>query len=119
MNGGWAPGMGGTGGGTGSGVRGVLVVSRGGPVVREGREWPAFPLRGMVEVLRKGPEEAVVARTESDEAGRFSVPLPPGEYVVRARNLTGAPVPTAWPLAVRVEAGAVTEVTIDFDSGIR
>jgi hypothetical protein len=109
-----------TGGGGDSGVQGELVVDGGGPVMRESGPWRVFPLRGTVEavpsVLSAGGAEA---RTESDARGLFRLVLPPGEYVLRARNLTGAPVPAAWPVTVRVTAGAFTEVTIHFDSGVR
>src|SRR5713226_869541 len=53
-----------------SGVQGELIVDQGGPVVREGRTWPAYPLRGTVEAVRgdlagAGP----VARADSDARG--------------------------------------------------
>jgi hypothetical protein len=107
----------------GSGVQGELIVDQGGPVVREGSPWPAYPLAGRIEAVpRMGLGLATtgpVARADSDAQGRFRLTLPPGEYVLRARNLTGAPVPTARPVTVRVAAGEFTEITIHFDSGIR
>jgi hypothetical protein len=104
-----------------SGVQGELIVDEGAPVVREGSPWPAYPLPGRVEAVRRGLDPATepVARADSDARGRFRLRLPPGEYVLRARNLTGAPVPTARPVTVRVAAGEFTEITIHFDSGIR
>ena len=103
-----------------SGVQGELIVDEGGPVVREGRPWPAYPLPGRVEAVRVGlATTEPVARADSDARGRFRLMLPPGEYVLRARNLTGAPVPTARPVRIRVAVGEFTEVIIHFDSGIR
>jgi hypothetical protein len=105
-----------------SGVRGTLIVDQGGPVVRECSAWPAYPLSGSVEAVRRDAGSAtgpVAARADSDARGHFRLVLPPGEYVVQARNLTGAPVPTARPVTVRVTAGEFTEITIHFDSGIR
>jgi hypothetical protein len=104
----------------GSGVQGELIVDQGGPVVREGSPWPAYPLSGRIEAVRMGlATTGPVARADSDAQGRFRLVLPPGEYVLRARNLTGAPVPTARPVTIRVAAGEFTEITIHFDSGIR
>jgi len=60
-----------------------------------------------------------VAKATSDSSGYFRIPLPPGQYVVRPENLTGAVVPIAQPLTVTVVAGRFTFVTISFDSGIR
>ena len=120
MEGGYVDDPGGsavTGGGGDSGVQGELVVDGGGPVMRESGPWRVFPLRGIVEAVPSAGGAA--ARTESDARGLFRLVLPPGEYVLQARNLTGAPVPAAWPVTVRVTAGAFTEVTIHFDSGVR
>lgn len=123
MGRGHAPGPGvpaGGGDSGGSGVRGVLIVDQGGPVVREDRPWPTYPLHGRVEAMRADPAgTGPLAWADSDEQGRFMLPLPPGDYVLHARNLTGAPVPFAWPVPVQVTAGAFIEVTIHFDSGIR
>jgi hypothetical protein len=113
-------GAGASGGTGGSGVQGELIVDQGGPVVREDRPWRPYPLRGRIEAVRAGlADMETVAQADSDARGRFRLALPPGAYVLRARNLTGAPVPTAWPVTVHVAAGAFTEVTIHFDSGIR
>lgn len=62
---------------------------------------------------------AVVARFHSDSAGRFLVALSPGEYSVR-------PDSEAPPLGILPQAHAVTvrptgltQVELDFDTGIR
>jgi hypothetical protein len=39
--------------------------------------------------------------------------------VLRAENLTGAPVPTALPVVAQVPDGGFAAVTIAFDSGVR
>jgi len=101
-----------------SGIHGRLMVDEGGPVVRADSPWPAWPLRGQVQALRLGTSSPM-AETDSDPQGYFRIPLPPGDYEIRSRNLTGAPVPRARPVSVRVTTGTFTEITIHFDSGIR
>jgi hypothetical protein len=61
----------------------------------------------------------MAGQAESDGEGRFRISLAPGRYVLQARNLTGAPVPTAMPMTVEVRSAGYVEVTIPFDSGIR
>jgi hypothetical protein len=94
------------------------MVDEGGPVTRTGRPWRAYPLHGTVEATPAGGIEPV-ARADSDEQGRFRMVLAPGSYVLRARNLTGAPVPVARPVTIHVTAGEFADITIHFDSGIR
>jgi hypothetical protein len=102
-----------------SGVRGRLMVDEGGPVVRENSPWPARPLQGRVLALPVGRGSGPVAEVDSDADGYFQLELAPGDYEIRSRNLTGAPVPRARPVMVHVMAGTFTDITIHFDSGIR
>lgn len=102
-----------------SGVQGWLMVDEGGPVVREDSRWPARPLRGRVLALPVGGGSGPAAEVDSDADGYFRLELAPGDYEIRSRNLTGAPVPRARPVMVHVMAGAFTDITIHFDSGIR
>jgi hypothetical protein len=101
-----------------SGVSGVTIVDRGCPVVRGSTPCPTEPLSARVVAVRAGSTETA-GSTESDAEGRFRIAIAPGQYVLRAENLSGAPVPTAMPVAVEVPDGSYVDVTLRFDSGVR
>ena len=67
----------------------------------------------------------VVAHFQSDPAGRFVIPLPPGTYAVEATKPGGAPsmsefdAPSVSPGQVVIADGVTVQVRIDFDTGIR
>ncbi len=67
----------------------------------------------------------VIAHFQSDLAGRFFVPLPPGVYTVEAtRPQVRQParrfeVPRVAPEQVSVSSGMVEQVTVTIDTGIR
>jgi hypothetical protein len=101
-----------------SGVSGLTVVDRGCAALRGSTPCPTEPLRARVEAVRAG-STATAGWTESDADGRFRLALAPGQYVLHPQNLSGAPVPTAMPVAVEVRSGSYVEVTLQFDSGVR
>jgi len=87
---------------------------------------PTCPVISETEPCEPAPHEADVVvlsdarwvtefRTGMD--GRFRVGLPAGSY--RLVPESGDPFPVASALAVEVEPGRYTEVTIHFDTGIR
>jgi hypothetical protein len=90
-------------------LTGRALISFGCPgPVREGQPgcnpWHAFP----------GARFAVGGRSlRADAAGRFSLRLAPGRYVVR--TLPQAHVRGETTLVARVRAGATTEVVLRFD----
>ena len=63
-----------------------------------------------------GETQIEVLRFESDEEGKFRVPLSPGEYVIA--SLEDKPYPSCWARA-KVADGEFTEVKVVCDSGIR
>jgi len=100
-----------------SGLTGRAVVDVGCPL-QDSSPCPTRPIRAQLTVTR--PDTASFTRdVTTNDRGAFQLPLDPGTYVVQARNTTGAPVPTARPVTVRVPKGAFTTVTITFDSGVR
>jgi hypothetical protein len=62
-------------------------------------------------------ESAVVARVSSGADGKFTVDLPPGEYVVTPASSDS--YPSAQPVSVVVAAGQYAPVEINYDTGIR
>lgn len=104
----------------GTGVRGRATIGPMCPVVREGEECPDRPVQTTLQIVARGTDD-VVARVTSDDDGRFSAALAPGDYTIRLDPQ--APPPGNMPQAVEVDftvtAGAYADVLVAFDSGIR
>lgn len=86
------------------------------PVEVAGSPCPDAPLAAGIDVTQNGE---LVSTIRSGEDGRFSIDLPPGEYVLEGVEPNPGAPPTAKPLAVTVSVHEYTEVTFLFDSGIR
>lgn len=98
-----------------SGVRGIVRLGPSCPVVIAGSPCPDLPYRGLVSASDADGE---VARVETDDDGRFRMPLAPGSYTLVAVVEGGGP-PTAKPETVRVRIGTFTKVALTVDTGIR
>jgi hypothetical protein len=103
---------------TGSGITGVTVVDGGCPVVRLDSPCPDRPIQAHLTVTDTSTG-TLAATVDSDQAGHFRIPLPPGQYLVRPANPTGAQLPRAAPVTTTVRTGQFTTLTIRFDSGVR
>jgi len=89
-----------------SGVRGVAMAG-GGPAPAGHMPSP-WPVRNCGVLVRKGDAQgSIVARTKTDQTGRFSIDLPPGTYTL----VQSAPV-GATPKTVIVAPGKYVEVTL-------
>lgn len=99
-----------------SGVAGIVTISPtcGGPV-RPGQDCTA-PYQAVISILNARGD--VLTQVASDAQGRFSVPLPAGVYTLRPERPT-AGIANAGEVSVTVEAGRVTQVEIEYDSGLR
>ena len=97
------------------GVEGQALIGPMCPVVQEGQECPDQPYQATVTVLSLDGREIV--QVQADENGRFKIPLAAGEYILRPES------PNALPFANEqhfiVEEGKFTELTVQYDSGIR
>lgn len=76
-----------------------------------GHTCPRHPVRATIELLR-APSEHQIAVIETDEAGRFEINVPPGEYQLRAR--TAEILLFAPPMALRVRSDQFERVTVSF-----
>jgi hypothetical protein len=103
---------------TGSGITGVTVVDGGCPVVRLDSPCPDRPIQAHL-IITDASTGTLAATADSDQAGHFRIPLPPGQYVVHPTNPSGASLPRAAPVTSTVRPGQYTTLTIRFDSGIR
>lgn len=98
-----------------SGIAGQVFIGPMCPVVQVGQECPDQPYQAVLTV--NSPKGERIVQFQTDEEGRFSIPLQPGEYILHPES------PNVMPFAseqtVVVEAGIFTQVIVNYDSGIR
>jgi hypothetical protein len=97
------------------GIEGVVMIGPQCPVQSLEDPCPDLPYRAWIDV--RAPSGRQLTRVRSDEDGRFRMGLRPGTYTLRPES--GDPFPVAETLHVVVVRDRYTEVTIDFDTGIR
>ena len=98
-----------------SGVEGKVLVGPMCPVVQEGHECPDQPYQATLTI--NSPTGRKIAQVQTDEQGRFKIPLAPGEYILHPES------PNVMPFAAEqnfvVEQGRFTHIVVNYDSGIR
>ena len=99
----------------GSGIEGQVLLGPMCPVVQQGQECPDQPYQATLTV--KTLDGVQITQFHSDEQGRFTVPLVPGEYVLHPESPNG--IPFASDQSFLVETGRYTQITVNYDSGIR
>ena len=100
---------------TDSGIEGQVFIGPMCPVVQVGQECPDQPYQAILTV--NSLEGGRIVQVQTDEAGRFKIPLSPGQYILHPES------PNVMPFASEqtfiVEAGKFTQVVVNYDSGIR
>jgi hypothetical protein len=111
---------GGGGGTTGpSAIRGVAMAGPIYPVEIPGVP-NTRPLAGAVLTLQPVNGGAEIARVRADGEGRFQIPIAPGTYLlVPLPPDPAAFLPRGIPVVVTVRPGGFTDITVDYDTGIR
>jgi hypothetical protein len=105
-------------GGPGTGIVGTAVAGPTCPVVRENDpSCDPRPVPGVTLVV-KTLDGSEVATVETDAAGRFAFEVPAGNYTLEAEQTQAFPMAPA-PVAVTVLPNVRTDVTLEFDTGIR
>ncbi len=100
-----------------SGIEGQILLGPIRPVVRLDGGPNTAPM--VAEVQVQDPKDDTMIQTfSSAEDGSFRVVLAPGTYKLIPQSFAQL-YPRASPQEVVVEAGVFTQVTIDYDSGIR
>jgi len=98
-----------------SGIEGRVFIGPMCPVVQVGQECPDQPYQAVLTV--NSPEGEKIVQAQTDEEGRFRIPLKPGRYILHPES------PNNYPFAdeqsFTVEEGEYTQVTVNYDSGIR
>jgi len=85
------------------------------PTVQNGQTCPDQPYQAMLTV--NNTTGTRITQVQTDTQGRFKIPLAPGTYALHPEspNL----LPHANDQTFTVEAGRFTQVTVEYDSGIR
>ena len=100
---------------TDSGAEGYVFIGPMCPVVQVGQECPDRPYQADLTVTTPGGKRVVQIHT--DENGYFKTPLAPGEYILHPESPNVMPYAGEQPFTV--ESGKFTEITVNYDSGIR
>lgn len=100
----------------GQGISGVVLLGPNCPVVQEEQPCPDTPFQTTL-VVTTADGSRVIKEFSSDANGKFEVLLPPGEYTIGSPQ--GVTLPYCASDPVRVNAGAMTEITVNCDTGIR
>lgn len=97
------------------GIEGLVLSGPQCPVQTLEDPCPDLPYPAWIQLRKR--DRSPVTRIRAGTDGRFFVGLRPGAYVLHPES--GNPFPVAGDLEVNVEEGVYTEVTINFDTGIR
>ena len=100
-----------------SGIRVQVFVGPMCPVVQLGTECPDQPYQAMLTVLDLNRRE--LKKFETDPNGVYTLKLPPGKYILRPEPPEGMPMPFAGEQAFEVMPDEITELVVNYDSGIR
>jgi len=100
-----------------SGITGQVLLGPMTPVMRSDKIVPDKPFQAKIKILDEKRE--FITEFETDEEGKFRIPLPPGTYIISPI----APQPNLPPRpeekTVTVEEGKFLETKVLFDTGIR
>ena len=100
---------------TDSGIEGQVFIGPMCPVVQVGQECPDQPYQAVLTV--NSPEGERIVQAQTDEEGKFRIPLNPGKYTPHPESPNNYPFADEQPFTV--EEGEYTQVTVNYDSGIR
>jgi len=102
-----------------SGIRGQAIAGPISPVERLGHP-NTRPLPGAVITVQAEGARKEIARQKADDHGCFVLVLPKGSYLlVPLPPRPGSSRPHASSQSVKVESNKFTEVTVQYDTGIR
>ena len=99
----------------GSGIEGQVFIGPMCPVIQENQECPDQPYQATLTIQSRTGVQ--IMQFQTDEEGRFKVPLAPGEYIMHPESPDG--IPSAGDQTFLVETGRYTLLIINYDSGIR
>ena len=102
-----------------SGIEGQALAGPTCPVERVGSPCPERPVPdAAVEVWNAAHTEKILTFA-TDAQGRFRVALAPGDYNLDPQRIDAQQFPVPHPQNITVRDGQFTQVTIEYDTGIR
>jgi len=99
----------------GSGIEGQVLVGPACPVVQQGQACPDQPYQATLTVV--SPNGVQIVQFQTDAQGHFRVPLVPGEYILHPESTDG--IAFASDQSFVVETGHYTQLTVNYDNGVR
>jgi len=99
----------------GSGIEGQVLIGPACPVVQDGQACPDQPYQATLTV--NSSSGVMIVQVQADAQGHFRVPLAPGEYILHPESPNG--LPFAGDQSFVVETGRYTQISVNYDSGIR
>ena len=99
----------------GSGIEGQVLIGPMCPVIQDGQPCPDQPYQATLTV--KTSSGVQIVQFQTDAQGHFHVPLVPGEYILHPESPNG--ISFAGDQTFSVQTGQYTQLTVNYDSGIR
>ncbi len=100
-----------------SGIDGLVTLGPMCPVVRVDQQCPDRPYEAVLVVRTAGGQ--TISTVKSNAAGRFTLDVSPGRYVIEPQLVGTSRLPFAAPVDVTVPPTGRAAVTIAYDTGIR
>jgi hypothetical protein len=98
-----------------SGLEGQVIIGPMCPALQQGQPCPDQPYQATLTVNSLDGKK--ITQVQTDQQGRFRIPLEPGQYILHPESPNA--MPFAGQQAVQVEADRFTQLTVNYDSGIR
>jgi hypothetical protein len=98
-----------------SGIEGQVLMGPMCPAAQPGEGCPDQPYQATLTV--NSPNGGLVIQFQTDGQGHFRVPLVPGEYILHPESPNG--IPFAPDQMIAVGSGQYTQITVNYDSGVR
>lgn len=98
-----------------SGIEGQVLIGQTCPAAQLGQGCPAQPYPATLTV--NSPNGGMIIQFQTDGQGHFRVPLAPGEYILHPESPNG--LPFAADQMINVGTGQYTQITVNYDNGVR
>lgn len=103
-----------------SGISGIVLLGPTCPVIRDPPDPECADKPYSTKLVVATSDQArVIKEFRSDETGRFSVQVAPGEYTLRSAAASNILPFCSSSETIKVNASAYTETTVNCDTGIR
>ncbi len=99
----------------GSGIEGQVLIGPVCPVVQQNQACPDRPYQATLTIQSRTGVQ--IMQFQTDEEGRFKIPLAPGEYILHPESPGG--IPFSRDQTFVIETGRFTQLSVNYDTGIR